>query len=1084
VVESEGTDGDSTTAEHDQEESQLRASSAAGGWSRRTGRVACVALGLAALAAAPAAAQGPVQLSSSPIPDDPSWQSYVLGTGTPDVTPVRIASTSGDVTNAQGLVDPSQGPATLRYTAGGQAPLVVLDYGREVGGLPFFTAGAVTAPDQATSVNLRAAFSETYQFLWTPGSTTLSLPAAAGDTNLKVGSVSNFVAGDTVKVDDETATIDSVGTQSRSTTLFAPAAAGDANVKVASTTGIAAGDALRIDTAGTTETVTVTTVGTQGRNTTLAAAAAAGATNVKVGSVNGLAAGDTLNIDSGAAQESRTIASVGTSGANGTGVTLTSGLAAAHAAGSAVQDPGSGVGFTPALSSAHAAGAGVLDPGTGIALTAPLKSAHAACASVTSSPGALTGDRNGFNGVGVDPSRTDNYPLSAPGTVANAEGRIQGGERFVAVTLTTPGTVQLTAAGLHVRYPNASSADYAGHFLSSDDALNRIWYEGAYTNDTNMVPIGAVPGQTTPVILDGAKRDRRPWSGDLGVQGRTAFDSLGFGAKGSDYIKGAIQLFGASQAANGSIFGHIQDWTRVPPSGGFYSTSYSMYYVLNLSQYYLYSGDDAFAESQYQTMKNELAYNRTLVDPASGLLITDAGQRDWDFYDGGKPGAVTAYNAIYYAALTDAARLAGNLAARDPGNPDAAAWQADAATWSSQAAALKSAINATLFDAARGVYKLADRDNGTHPGSAVPQDGNAEAITFGIAPQSAHTGILDYLRTHLWGEHGPQPYSPDADYSTVISPFVTGMEVDARFAAGDADGAIALIHGLWDQMTDASGPYYTGALWEKLNQDGTDVDANASLSHGWAGGPVSSLSGYVLGIRPVTTAYKTWTIAPQPGGLGWAQGQVPTPAGAIVSRWRRGDGDSSFTLTVSAPAGTSGTVVFPELGHARTIAMDGTVVWQDGRPLGGVSAVERDGAVEFAGVTGAHTFAFGTVSTSATGTVGGTVPATLSLTLGAPASFGAFTPGVDKTYSASTTATVTSTAGDATLSVSDPGHLANGAFTLPDPLQVSLSKASWTAPVSNDPVAVAFTQHIGAHDPLRTGTYSRTLTFTLSTTSP
>jgi hypothetical protein len=56
VVESEGTDGDSTTAEHDQEESQLRASSAAGGWSRRTGRVACVALGLAALAAAPTAA--------------------------------------------------------------------------------------------------------------------------------------------------------------------------------------------------------------------------------------------------------------------------------------------------------------------------------------------------------------------------------------------------------------------------------------------------------------------------------------------------------------------------------------------------------------------------------------------------------------------------------------------------------------------------------------------------------------------------------------------------------------------------------------------------------------------------------------------------------------------------------------------------------------------------------------------------------------------------------------------------------------------------------------------------------------------
>ena len=51
------------------------------------------------------------------------------------------------------------------------------------------------------------------------------------------------------------------------------------------------------------------------------------------------------------------------------------------------------------------------------------------------------------------------------------------------------------------------------------------------------------------------------------------------------------------------------------------------------------------------------------------------------------------------------------------------------------------------------------------------------------------------------------------------------------------------------------------------------------------------------------------------------------------------------------------------------------------------------------------------------GTVGGSVPATLSLTLGAPAAFGAFQPGVDKDYAASTAATVTSTAGDATLSV-------------------------------------------------------------------
>ena len=79
---------------------------------------------------------------------------------------------------------------------------------------------------------------------------------------------------------------------------------------------------------------------------------------------------------------------------------------------------------------------------------------------------------------------------------------------------------------------------------------------------------------------------------------------------------------------------------------------------------------------------------------------------------------------------------------------------------------------------------------------------------------------------------------------------------------------------------------------------------------------------------------------------------------------------------------------------------------------------------------------------------------------------------------------MTSSAGDATLSVSEPGHLANGAFTLPQPLQVTLAKSTWTAPTSNEAVNVGFTQRIEATDALRTGAYSRTLTFTLSTTSP
>ena len=47
-----------------------------------------------------------------------------------------------------------------------------------------------------------------------------------------------------------------------------------------------------------------------------------------------------------------------------------------------------------------------------------------------------------------------------------------------------------------------------------------------------------------------------------------------------------------------------------------------------------------------------------------------------------------------------------------------------------------------------------------------------------------------------------------------------------------------------------------------------------------------------------------------------------------------------------------------------------------------------------------------------------------------------------------------------------------------------MTPASWTAPVSNASVSILFKQPIGANEPLRTGVYSRTLTFTLSTTNP
>jgi type 1 glutamine amidotransferase len=150
--------------------------------------------------------------------------------------------------------------------------------------------------------------------------------------------------------------------------------------------------------------------------------------------------------------------------------------------------------------------------------------------------------------------------------------------------------------------------------------------------------------------------------------------------------------------------------------------------------------------------------------------------------------------------------------------------------------------------------------------------------------------------------------------------------------------------------------------------------------------------------------------------------------------------------------------------------------------------------------------ACGVTSRSVPVDVSGTVPGTLALAVAPSATFGAFTPGITEDYTTTLAASVTSTGGDALLGVADagasPGHLVNGAHVMPQALRLSATSAagtgsppaalgagplpllSYAGPVSSDQVTVDLTQPIASTDGLRTGTYSKTLTFTLSTTAP
>jgi hypothetical protein len=139
------------------------------------------------------------------------------------------------------------------------------------------------------------------------------------------------------------------------TTLPAAAAAGATNIKVASVADFAAGQTITIDTGANLETAVIATVGTGGA-TIVGAVTNVGAIVIPVASATGFSAGQTIAVDSGANHETAVVFST-TGGRGGATVTVAVPLTFAHAAGAQVS--GSGITLTAALTRAHAIGAQV-----------------------------------------------------------------------------------------------------------------------------------------------------------------------------------------------------------------------------------------------------------------------------------------------------------------------------------------------------------------------------------------------------------------------------------------------------------------------------------------------------------------------------------------------------------------------------------------------------------------------------------------------------------------------------------------------------------------------------------------------------
>ncbi|WP_395094754.1 alpha-L-rhamnosidase C-terminal domain-containing protein [Armatimonas sp.] len=81
------------------------------------------------------------------------------------------------------------------------------------------------------------------------------------------------------------------------------------------------------------------------------------------------------------------------------------------------------------------------------------------------------------------------------------------------------------------------------------------------------------------------------------------------------------------------------------------------------------------------------------------------------------------------------------------------------------------------------------------------------------------------------------------------------------------------------------------------------------LSHSWGGTPLYQMIVQILGVRPATPGFETFTVAPQPSGLTWAKGIVPTPHGDIKVSWRK-QGER-LTLELTVPKGCHAEIKLP-----------------------------------------------------------------------------------------------------------------------------------------------------------------------------
>lgn len=433
--------------------------------------------------------------------------------------------------------------------------------------------------------------------------------------------------------------------------------------------------------------------------------------------------------------------------------------------------------------------------------------------------------------------RIETLNVRGPGSVS-PDGKMA----FRWLRLETAGDVRVSRVGcLAETYP----VPCAGAFACSDPQLTRIWTHSAYTLRVCM----------REFFLDGIKRDRLPWAGDLAV----AILGNAFTFADPGIVRRTLCVLAPDNPDACHVNGILD---------------YSLYWIIGLHQHHLYFDDPGFVRQLLPQVRKTLAALAAGED-RNGMVLARPG--DWVFLDWAemaKTGAVAAAQMLYVQALEAAAVL-----------EKTAGTETAAADLRRRARRLRAACRARFWNAERNAF-VENAVDGV-PGRTVTRHANFLALLAGVAAPAQRRRILEHVLRN------PQ-------IAASGTPYMRFFELAALAGLGRTDDVLAGLRGYWGGMLAAGATTF----WEAFDPRETGTQHLAfygrpfarSLCHAWAAGPLSLLSAGIFGLQPLEPGWRRFAVNSRPKtALDWACATIPTRFGPL--RVELADG----RVTVNAP---------------------------------------------------------------------------------------------------------------------------------------------------------------------------------------